>query len=73
MRGIGAVFGAPIAGAILGNHPGSTKQLASLAQVKTRFNFIAGFDAALLLLAGVCVVFVRLYDARYKRTWQWNA
>jgi MFS family permease len=73
MRGLGAIFGAPIAGAMLGNHPGITKQLASLAQVKTRFNLIAGFDAILLLIAGVCVVFVRFYDARYKRQWQWNA
>jgi MFS family permease len=73
VRGIGAVFGAPIAGAMLGNHPGSSQPHIPLGELKVRFNLIAAFDGVLLLVAGVCVVFVRWFDARYKGTWRWKA
>jgi MFS family permease len=73
MRGIGAVFGAPIAGAMLGNHPLGDQLTLSLQQLKMRYNHIAAFDGVLFLVAGVCVVLVRWYDAKFKGTWSWKA
>ncbi|KAI0308322.1 MFS general substrate transporter [Multifurca ochricompacta] len=73
IRGFGAVFGAPVAGAILGNHDPSEQSELSVAELKTRFNRVAGYDGVLLFVAGVCVVLVRWLDAKAKGKWKWLA
>jgi MFS family permease len=73
VRGLGAVLGAPIAGALLGAHPGSGQLLEPPDKLMTSFERVAGYDAGLLLAAGVCVVFVRWFDSRAKGKWKWIA
>jgi len=73
IRGLGAVVGAPVAGALLGRQPGTGKETQSLAELKKHFNGIAGYDGALLLGAAVCIILVRWLDARAKRKWTWIA
>lgn len=73
IRGLGALVGAPVAGALLGGHPGEGEQTRTPAELRTPFNKIAGFDGVLLLISGVCVVFVRWFDARAKGRWKWIA
>jgi MFS family permease len=71
VRGLGALVGAPVAGALLGTQPG--KYMRKPDELRTPFNKIAGFDGVLLLIAGVCVVSVRWFDARAKGRWKWIA
>ncbi|KAI0294997.1 MFS general substrate transporter [Russula brevipes] len=71
IRGVGAVLGAPVAGVMLGSHPETGQELIASDRLKARFDKIAGYDAALLLGAGVCVVFVRWFDAKAKGKWRW--
>jgi MFS family permease len=73
VRGLGAVLGAPIAGALLGGHPGSGQLLEPPEKLMKKFDRVAGYDAGLLLAAGVCVVFVRWFDSRAKGGWKWIA
>jgi MFS family permease len=73
VRGLGAVLGAPIAGALLGAHPGSGQLLEPPGELMKRFDRVAGYDAGLLLVAAVCVVFVRWCDSRAKGKWKWIA
>ncbi|KAI8990640.1 MFS general substrate transporter [Trametes punicea] len=77
IRGLGALFGAPIAGVILGSHQRGTRlsggMLSNLNVLKSRYNEVAVFDGVLLLTAGVCVAYVRWLDARDKGGWTWKA
>jgi MFS family permease len=73
VRGLGAVLGAPVAGALLGTQPRSAQNAMPPAELRRRFDEIAGYDGVLLLVAGVCVVFVRWFDARAKGRWKWIA
>jgi MFS family permease len=73
IRGVGAVLGAPVAGVLLGSHPEAGKEPTSPGELRMRFNKIAGYDGALLLVAGICVVLVRWFDARAKVKWRWIA
>jgi len=73
VRGLGAVMGAPIAGALLGAQPGQVKLLGAPAQLMKSFDKVAGYDAALLSAAGVCVALVRWFDAKAKGKWIWIA
>ncbi|KAI9066472.1 MFS general substrate transporter [Trametes sanguinea] len=77
IRGLGALFGAPIAGLILGSHQRGTRLssglMSNLNILKTRYNDVAVFDGVLLLAAGVCVAYVRWLDARDKGKWSWKA
>ncbi|KAI0640143.1 MFS general substrate transporter [Trametes polyzona] len=76
IRGLGALFGAPIAGVILGSHQRGTRAtggMLSLNALKTRYNEVAIFDGVLLLAAGACVAYVRWLDARDKGGWSWKA
>ncbi|KAF8481821.1 MFS general substrate transporter [Russula ochroleuca] len=73
VRGLGAVLGAPIAGSLLGAHPGSGQLMEPVGELMKRFDRVAGYDAGLLLAAGVCVVFVRWFDSRAKGKWKWIA
>ena len=77
IRGLGALFGAPVAGVILGNHQrnvssklGST---SGITATRMRYNDVAIFDGILLLAAGICVSYVRWLDARDKGGWKWKA
>ncbi|OBZ78981.1 Monocarboxylate transporter 12 [Grifola frondosa] len=82
IRGLGALFGAPIAGLILGSHQrGASSSLGSsgpsmqvsLEKLRARYNEVAIFDGILLLAAGVSVAYVRWLDARDKGGWSWRA
>lgn len=72
-RGLGALVGAPVAGALLGSQSREGEYAKSPDELRTQFNKIAGFDGVLLLIAGVCVVSVRWFDARAKGRWKWIA
>ncbi|EJF64705.1 monocarboxylate transporter [Dichomitus squalens] len=80
VRGLGVMFGAPIAGVILGSHsrggtptPSRLSKLLSINGLKTRYNDVVIFDGVLLLASGVCVAYVRWLDARDKGRWLWRA
>ncbi len=80
IRGLGVLFGAPIAGVILGSQsrgsnssPSRSSQMLSLDTLKTRYNDVAVFDGVILLAAGFCVAYVRWLDARDKGGWSWRA
>ena len=76
---MGALFGAPLAGVILGHHQrGITPMLAggddiTLRGLQKRYNEVAVYDGALLLAAGACVAYVRWSDAKHKGGWSWKA
>ncbi|TFK56446.1 monocarboxylate transporter [Heliocybe sulcata] len=76
LRGLGAIFGAPIAGVILGSHQRGTSlqsMMTSLSPVKMRYNEVAIFDGVVLVGSAVCVGYVRWLDARDKGGWSWKA
>lgn len=77
IRGLGAIFGAPIAGVILGSHQRTFSNSLGLTSgtvaVKMRYNDVVVFDGILLLAAGICVSYVRWLDARDKGGWKWKA
>ncbi|KAG5637794.1 hypothetical protein H0H81_003186 [Sphagnurus paluster] len=76
IRGMGAVFGAPLAGVILGTYKrnGDTgTAFAGLSVLQSRFNSVSLYSGALLVAAGVCVTYVRWLDARDKGRWAWKA
>lgn len=61
VRGMGAVFGSPVGGALLGE------------SVLGNYRAVIWFDAALLFGAAGCVVGVRYFDAVEKEGWKWRA
>lgn len=61
VRGMGALFGSPVGGALLGE------------SVLGNYRAVIWFDAALLFGAAVCVVGVRYFDAVEKKGWKWRA
>ncbi|KIJ66605.1 hypothetical protein HYDPIDRAFT_86239 [Hydnomerulius pinastri MD-312] len=76
LRGIGTLFGAPVAGIILGSHTRSASvagMLGSSMDLRKRYNEVVLFDFALLFAAAVCVAYVRWLDARDKGRWVWKA
>ncbi|KAJ3783088.1 MFS general substrate transporter [Lentinula aff. detonsa] len=78
IRGLGSIFGAPVAGLILGSHSRSsassnTGVSMGLGPIRKRYNDVVIFDGMLLLAAAVCVGYVRWLDARDKGTWRWKA
>ncbi|KAJ3899776.1 MFS general substrate transporter [Lentinula edodes] len=81
IRGLGSMFGAPIAGLILGSHSrspilsnnGDSTSTVGLGPIKRRYNDVVIFDGMLLLAAAVCVGYVRWLDARDKGSWRWKA
>ena len=83
IRGLGAVFGAPLAGVILGNYHRGTMVVATgvsspttsmtLKDLKSSYNKVAVFDGAILLAAGACVAYVRWSDAKHRGGWSWKA
>lgn len=67
VRGMGALFGSPVGGKILGDP--STSTMIRLAG----YGKVIWFDAALLFGASLCVVGVRWLDAVDKKRWKWKA
>jgi len=65
VRGLGAFFGSPVGGAILGGE-GNGKSVGEFANV-------IWYDAALLFGSSVCVIGVRGFDAWDKKAWRWKA
>jgi len=76
IRGIGTLFGAPVAGIILGSHSRSASVagiLGSSMDLRRRYNEVVLFDGILLVGATFCVGYVRWLDARDKGRWVWRA
>ena len=72
IRGLGVIFGAPIAGVILGSHARGNAMM-SMDILKDRYDWVAVYVGALLLGAGLCVAYVRWLDAKNKGGWSWIA
>ncbi|KAJ7075661.1 monocarboxylate transporter [Mycena belliarum] len=70
VRGLGSLFGAPVAGLILGSYKrgGAGEKPAHYRNIR-----VVVYDGVLLLCAGVCVAYVRWLDARDKGAWKWRA
>lgn len=68
VRGLGAMVGSPVGGAILGGGSGSGSGVG-LASYRS----VVWFDAALLLGATACVIGVRWLDSVEKKLWRWRA
>ncbi|KAG8219247.1 major facilitator superfamily domain-containing protein [Butyriboletus roseoflavus] len=76
VRGIGTLFGAPIAGVILGSHARTSsvaEMPGSAVDLQKRYNDVVLFVGALLMAAAFCVGSVRWLDARDKGRWVWKA
>ncbi|KAI0338248.1 monocarboxylate transporter [Trametopsis cervina] len=83
IRGMGALFGAPLAGVILGHSSrgyvpsrGSGLGMGVGVEVKMlqeKYNHIVVYDGTILLAAGACVAYVRWSDAVHKGKWSWKA
>ncbi|EJD03008.1 monocarboxylate transporter [Fomitiporia mediterranea MF3/22] len=82
LRGLGAIVGPPIAGAILGSHSrgtviSSTSGIGStspaLAALEEKYNDLVIYTGMLLVGASFCVAYVRWGDAKEKGKWQWKA
>jgi len=61
VRGMGALFGSPVGGAILGD------------SILNNYRNVIWFDSALLFGASLCVIGVRYFDAVDKKGWKWRA
>lgn len=68
VRGLGALFGSPVAGVLLSKTGERTSQLPA-----KDFKSMIWYDAALLLGSSACVIGVRGFDALEKRDWKWKA
>lgn len=77
IRGLGAIFGAPFAGLILGNHKRGVAMDnggdINTGALQERYNYVAIYDGLLLVFGGLCVGYVRWLDARSKGRWMWRA
>ncbi|KAK7043138.1 hypothetical protein VNI00_008492 [Paramarasmius palmivorus] len=75
IRGLGSIFGAPLAGLILGSHTrtGLDAGVGGSGSLKKRYNEVVIYDGVLLLASALCVVYVRWLDARDKGRWKWKA
>jgi MFS family permease len=84
IRGLGSIFGPPVAGVILGTHKrgvgagvgagmGMDTGVQMVEGLRKRYNEVVVYDGALLLAAALCVVYVRWLDARDKGRWRWKA
>lgn len=65
VRGLGALFGSPVGGAILSSQDG--------AGSVSDFQKVIWYDGALLFGSSLCVISVRAFDAWEKRCWKWKA
>ncbi|KAF2095281.1 major facilitator superfamily protein [Rhizodiscina lignyota] len=65
VRGLGAFFGSPVGGVILGEGRGK--------EMSGQFKGVIWYDTALLLGSSLCVIGVRGFDAWDKKCWKWKA
>ncbi|KZF19992.1 major facilitator superfamily protein [Xylona heveae TC161] len=68
VRGLGAFFGTPVGGIIMGSH-GSNSSVITLKDYRK----LIWYDGALLLGSSLCVMAVRGFDAYEKKHWRWKA
>ncbi|KAF9260755.1 MFS general substrate transporter [Marasmius fiardii PR-910] len=77
IRGLGSIFGAPLAGLILGSHTRTgfeNQSVSGNAKVlQKKYNQVVIYDGVLLIASALCVVYVRWLDARDKGRWKWKA
>ncbi|KAL5485184.1 hypothetical protein ACEPAI_7826 [Sanghuangporus weigelae] len=82
LRGLGAVAGPPIAGAILGSHSRGTvvssgshigATVSALGILEKKYNDLVVYTGMLLVGASFCVAYVRWGDAKEKGRWTWKA
>ncbi|KAG7089968.1 hypothetical protein E1B28_011593 [Marasmius oreades] len=78
IRGLGSLFGAPLAGMILGSHAriigiGVGGGSSGKENLEMKFNDVVVYDGVLLVISALCVVYVRWLDAVEKRRWRWRA
>jgi len=76
IRGLGSMFGAPVAGIILGSYQRTATGEGlglNVALLQKRYNDVVVYTGMLLLCAGLCVGYVRWLDARNKGRWVWKA
>ncbi|KAK7043104.1 hypothetical protein VNI00_008458 [Paramarasmius palmivorus] len=73
IRGLGSLFGAPLAGLILGSHARTEYAGSEIKGLQAKFNNIVIYDGVLLVASALCVVYVRWLDARDKGRWKWKA
>jgi MFS family permease len=73
VRGLGAFFGSPVGGVILGDvgHAGAAGK--DLAKVLGAYRKVIWYDGALLFASALCVIGVRAFDALDKKQWRWRA
>ena len=72
VRGVGAAFGSPVGGQILGD----SRNLASAldpARAIADYRKLILYDGALLVGSSICVMAVRGFDAVEKKYWRWKA
>nr|KMM71133.1 hypothetical protein CPAG_07440 [Coccidioides posadasii RMSCC 3488] len=72
IRGLGAMFGSPVGGLILGS---SRTLLPSedTARLLKDYQRLIWYDGALLVGSSLCVIGVRGFDALEKQRWAWKA
>ena len=73
VRGLGALFGSPVGGLILGTSRETTSQGGNLLSSLGDYRKLIWYDGALLLGSSLCVVGVRGFDALEKQRWTWKA
>lgn len=66
VRGVGALFGSPVAGVILDAN-------SKASEVFEGYRKVVIYDGTMLTVATVCVVLVRFCDAVDKAQWRWKA
>jgi hypothetical protein len=71
IRGLGALFGSPVGGAILGDS--RTMSFHDTSKMFRDYQKLVWYDGALLLGSSICVIGVRGFDAVNKRQWKWKA
>ena len=71
VRGLGAAFGSPVGGRILG--VSRDMSIQSSMYVLDDYRKVIWYDGALLLGSAMCVIGVRGFDAVEKKQWKWKA
>ena len=71
VRGLGAAFGSPVGGRILGESRHVSMQ--SNMDVLHDYRKVIWYDGALLLGSAMCCAGVRGFDALDKKQWKWKA
>ncbi|EZF31893.1 hypothetical protein H101_04516 [Trichophyton interdigitale H6] len=73
VRGLGALFGSPVAGFILGDSRVPSPGQETSSTLLHHYRNLIWYDGGLLLASSLCVIGVRGFDALEKRKWAWRA